>query len=205
MIYIFEGPDGVGKTTLVNTLKGILEKQVPVAVFREPRNEYRERLFDPQTSLEERGRLFKESWQTTLREAVARIQEGAVVLVDRFTPSRSVYLKDEEPNTKETEEALEYLKTLGFPSIQFCFFYLLWHPRVLIKLPHTPRDHFEAMYTPDQLNQRYFESFNAHSLLKEVLAKCMYVDHTSKEHPEEEVEGYCKFISNIENVTRSQL
>lgn len=95
---VIEGPDGTGKTTVINGLKEHLPKELKVKYFREPGGTYfgekiREILLDNDTNIsaETEAFLFAAMRSENVQMIKKDLKNYDIIIADRFLPSSIAY------------------------------------------------------------------------------------------------------------------
>lgn len=170
-VFVFEGVDGVGKTTLLPKIQRALEeKEYTVEVLSDPSKEFdttraiRNEVFTHEYPPEQASILFKAA-RVVLENRIAA-SSANIVLVDRYWPSTAVYqykgLAD-----KKYKEVLD-LMLEAIPANYFLLY--LWSDVILTRINQRSEqiNHYDAL-TLEEIQDRmiaYEQVFQMYDSLK---------------------------------------
>lgn len=132
MLFVFEGVDGSGKTTLINSLqKELTQMGFPVVVTREPGGSVigqslRRLIMDHEFNNFEITHLFLAARSEHVRSVIwPAILKNQIILCDRFTPSTVVYQGYREClSDSDTHFLYKQCKRAELPIREYDVFYL---------------------------------------------------------------------------------
>lgn len=191
MLYVFEGLDGSGKSTLIRKVKKELEERGwKVKTIREPDKEYRDKLLAShnRVSIEDENAIFEECHNVLMEEKVKpAIQKGYVILSDRSYLYSSLAYQTETP--EEFYSRREYY-TSNFELPQRVFI-LNTDPELCRARTFLPREEEQSSFDKDNMDTYYarYRRYVAMSDFEEVI----YVGGS-----DEDVINICDLIARSE-------
>lgn len=197
MLFVFEGVDGVGKSTVIRNVEALLrEKRFPVVVLSDPSKEFdttlaiRKELFSRKYPQKEATALFVAA-RYILEAKIKDLGPEVIVLLDRYWPSTAIYqFNGVEGNAKACLDLLE-------DSMQVDGYFFLVDSEVAIASRLNGRDdknHYDAT-TLSAIKDRQDKYSALFSMIRMVKPSIFVVTINMRERPVDLISGSISTIA----------